>query len=175
MESKFKSPVYNVIPVPLSKIRANAYNPNHVAKTEMELLYDSIKEDGYTMPVVCYYDKDNDIYEIVDGFHRYSVMLTHDDIYDREEGLLPVSVIDKPLSDRMASTVRHNRARGTHSVKLMSDIVKDIKNDGKDDAYLMQHLGMDIKEIKRLKQITGITELFKSDGFGYSWEPEEVE
>ena len=100
----FKSPVYNVIGVPIEKVRANSYNPNAVAPAEMKLLYDSIKEDGYTMPIVCYYLKDEDMYEIVDGFHRYSIMLKYKDIYERENGILPVSVIDKPISDRMAST-----------------------------------------------------------------------
>ena len=115
----FKSPVYGVIPVPIEKIRANEYNPNSVAPPEMKLLYDSIKEDGYTMPIVCYYHKEDDMYEIVDGFHRYRTMLEHKDIYDRENGMLPVSVIDKPIEDRMASTIRHNRARGSHDVDLI--------------------------------------------------------
>ena len=81
-----KSPVYNVQAIPVEKIQANTYNPNHVAPPEMKLLYDSIKEDGYTMPIVCYYLPDVDKYEIVDGFHRYTVMLTHKDIYEREGG-----------------------------------------------------------------------------------------
>lgn len=169
--SKYISPVYNVIPVPAKKIKANAYNPNHVQETEMKLLYDSIKEDGYTMPIVCYYDKENDIYEIVDGFHRYSILLEYKDIYEREGGCLPVSIINKPLSDRMASTIRHNRARGTHGVELMSNIVCEIKKDGKDDLYLVRHLGMSTEEIKRLKQISGLAEVFKNDNFGNSWEP----
>lgn len=93
-----KSPVYNIIAVPIEKIRANEYNPNSVAPAEMKLLYDSIKEDGYTMPIVCYYDKDADMYEIVDGFHRYSIMLKYKNIREREGGRLPVSVIDKLLA-----------------------------------------------------------------------------
>ena len=121
-----KSPVYNIIPVPVDKIRSNARNPNHVATPEMKLLYDSIKEDGYTMPIVCYYIKEEDVYEIVDGFHRYTTMLQHKDIYERENGMLPVSVIDKPVTDRMASTIRHNRARGTHDIDLMSNIVSEL-------------------------------------------------
>lgn len=108
----YKSPVYNVKAVSIEKIQANAYNPNHVAVPEMKLLYKSILEDGYTMPIVCYYLKDQDKYEIVDGFHRYRTMLEHKDIYERENGYLPVVVIDKDLSNRMASTIRHNRARG---------------------------------------------------------------
>ena len=88
----FKSPVYNVIPVPVEKIRANEYNPNKTASPEMKLLYDSIKCDGYTMPIVCFYHKEDDMYEIVDGFHRYSIMLLHKDIYEREGGVLPVAL-----------------------------------------------------------------------------------
>ena len=105
----FNSPVYKIIPVPVEKIEPNTYNPNSVAPPELSLLYDSIKEDGYTMPIVCYYDKSRDTYIIVDGFHRYRVILDHPDIYDREQGMLPVSVIDKPIDCRMASTIRHNR------------------------------------------------------------------
>ena len=108
---KFNSPVYQVISVPIGKIEPNTYNPNTVAPPEMKLLYDSIREDGYTMPIVCYYAKKQDRYVIVDGFHRYRVMLDHPDIYEREGGLLPVSVINKSLDHRMASTIAHNRAR----------------------------------------------------------------
>ena len=122
----YQSPVYNVIAVPIEKVKPNTYNPNKVAPPERRLLYESIKEDGYTMPVVCYYAKAQDLYLIVDGFHRYQVMLDHPDIYEREQGLLPVSVIDKPIDKRMASTIRHNRARGTHNVDLMSNIVKEL-------------------------------------------------
>lgn len=160
-----KSAVYNVIPVPIEKIQANTYNPNHVAPPEMKLLYDSIKEDTYTMPIVCYYLPDIDKYEIVDGFHRYTTMLVHKDIYEREHGLLPVSVIDKPLSDRMASTVRHNRARGTHDIDLMTNIVAELKESGMSDAWILKHLGMDAEELLRLKQITGLAALFADKEF----------
>ena len=134
-----KSPVYNVQAIPVEKIQANTYNPNHVAPPEMKLLYDSIKEDGYTMPIVCYYLPDVDKYEIVDGFHRYTVMLTHKDIYEREGGKLPVVVIEKDISNRMASTVRHNRARGTHDVDLMANIVKELREAGMKDAWIVNN------------------------------------
>ena len=124
--TEWKSPVYNIIAVPFEKIVPNTYNPNAVAPPEMKLLYDSIREDGYTMPIVCYYVKFKDVYVIVDGFHRYRVMKEHKDIYERENGMMPVSVIDKPLSCRMASTVRHNRARGSHDVDLMSNIIREL-------------------------------------------------
>jgi len=166
----FVSPVYNVIRVPVEKIRANEYNPNKVARPEMELLYQSIKEDGYTMPIVCYYHEEDDMYEIVDGFHRYTIILRHKDIYDREGGCLPVSVIDKPISERMASTIRHNRARGTHNIDLMSNIVAELVEMGKSDHWIAKHLGMDVDEILRLKQITGLAALFSDKEFSRAWE-----
>lgn len=159
------SPVYNVQAIPLEKIRANAYNPNSVAPPEMKLLYKSILEDGYTMPIVCYYIAEEDVYEIVDGFHRYTIMKTHKDIYDREWGKLPVVVIEKDLSNRMASTIRHNRARGSHSIDLMVDIVKNLKEAGMSDVWIMKNIGMDADELLRLQQLSGIAALFKDKDF----------
>ena len=149
----FKSPAYQVIPVPIEKVIPNTYNPNKVAPPEMKLLYDSIKEDA----VVCYYEKTADRYVIV---------------YEREHGMLPVSVIDT-LSKRMASTVRHNRARGSHDVDLMSNIIKELHEIGRSDAWISKHLGMDKDEILRLKQITGLTALFRDVEFGRAWKPAE--
>ncbi|WP_322180157.1 IbrB-like domain-containing protein [Neglectibacter caecimuris] len=171
----FRSPVYDVIAVPVEKVIPNTYNPNTVAPPEMKLLYDSIREDGYTMPIVCYYAKKQDRYVIVDGFHRYRVMLDHPDIYEREGGLLPVSVINKSLDHRMASTIRHNRARGSHDVDLMSNIIKELHELGRSDAWIAKHLGMDKDEILRLKQITGLAALFKDIKFGEAWKPVEDE
>lgn len=162
---EFKSPVYNVIAVPLDKVRANSYNPNVVAPPEMKLLELSIWEDGYTSPCVCYYDRNADIYEIVDGYHRYMVMKTSQRIYDREHGLLPVVVIDKDMSNRIASTIRHNRARGTHSIELMTNIVAQLKQIGMTDAWIMKHIGMDRDELLRLKQISGLAALFADKEF----------
>ena len=167
----FKSPVYNIIAVPIERVEANTYNPNRVAPPEMSLLYDSIKEDGYTMPVVCYYDRERDKYIIVDGFHRYRIMLEHKDIYDREGGMLPVSIIDKELDDRMASTIRHNRARGSHDVDLMSNIISELHQLGRTDAWISKHLGMDEDEILRLKQITGLAALFRDHELSEAWIP----
>ena len=172
---KYKSPVYNVISVPIEKVQPNVYNPNTVAPPEMKLLYESIKADGYTMPIVCYYSRENDIYIIVDGFHRYRIMLEYPDIYEREQGMLPVSIIDKPIDQRMASTIRHNRARGSHDVDLMSNIVKELHELGRSDAWISKHLGMDRDEILRLKQITGLAALFKDVNFGRAWRPVEEE
>ena len=158
-------------PYPSKRCVRTHTNPNAVAPPEMRLLYESIRADGYTMPIVCYYAKSQDIYVIVDGFHRYRVMLEHPDIYEREGGVLPVSVIDKPLDQRMASTIRHNRARGSHDVDLMSNIVKELHELGRSDAWIAKHLGMDKDELLRLKQITGRTALFKDVKFGQAWQP----
>ena len=168
--TNFKSPVYNVLSIPVEKIQANAYNPNSVASPEMKLLYESILNDGYTMPIVCYYLPEIDKYEIVDGFHRYTIIKKHKDIFDREEGRVPIVVIDKDISNRMASTIRHNRARGSHSVDLMSNIVAELLEMGKSDRWIAKHLGMDADELLRLKQITGLASLFKDKEFSKSWE-----
>lgn len=162
---EYKSPVYDVRPVPVEKISANAYNPNVVAPPEMALLELSIWEDGYTMPCVCYYIADEDRYELVDGYHRYKVMLTSQRIYERERGLLPVVVIDKDISNRMASTVRHNRARGTHSIELMTNIVSELKKAGMSDQWIMKNFGMDRDELLRLKQVSGLAALFADAEF----------
>lgn len=171
----YQSPVYHVISVPIEKIVPNTYNPNSVAPPELKLLYDSIKEDGYTMPIVCYHVKEDDTYVIVDGFHRYRIMLDYPDIYEREGGKLPVSIIDKPLDCRMASTIRHNRARGSHDVDLMSNIVAELHELGRSDAWISKHLGMDRDDILRLKQITGLAALFQDVEFGKAWQPFEEE
>lgn len=169
------SPVYNVLSVPIEKIHANAYNPNAVAPPEMKLLELSIWEDGYTMPIVCYRIPDTDEYEIVDGYHRYTTMKTSKRIYDRENGLLPVVVIDKPIENRMASTIRHNRARGSHSIDLMKNIVAQLVEAGMGDDWIKKHIGMDEDELLRLKQITGIAALFKEHDFSNAWVADEDE
>lgn len=165
MKTEFKSPVYEVKRIPIEKIRANAYNPNAVAPPEMKLLETSIWEDGYTMPVVAYYIPEEDVYEIVDGYHRYTTLNTSKRIFDREEGCLPVVVIEKDISNRMASTIRHNRARGSHSIELMSNIVSELVEAGMSDQWILRHIGMDKDELLRLKQITGIAALFKDVEF----------
>lgn len=163
------SPVYNVMATPIENIHANSYNPNSVAPPEMKLLELSVWEDGYTMPVVCYKTGDNE-YEIVDGFHRYSLMNPKSKsfsrrIYDREEGKLPIVVIDKPIQDRMASTIRHNRARGSHSIELMTNIVAELTQSGMSDAWIVKHIGMDADELLRLKQLSGLAALFADKEF----------
>ncbi len=150
-------------------IQANEYNPNHVATPEMKLLYQSIKTDGYTMPIVTYDLKDGNR-EIVDGFHRNRIGREHKDIQKRIHGYLPVSTIDKSADERMGSTIRHNRARGTHGIRPMSDIVLDLSRQGWDDVKICERLGMELDEVIRLKQITGLKEAFSNHEFSKSWE-----
>jgi len=170
--SDFVSPVYNVLRVPIDKVTSNDYNPNAVAPPEMELLETSIWEDGYTMPIVTYYDEENDRYIIVDGFHRYSTMMRSERIRKREKGHLPIVVINKALGDRMASTIRHNRARGSHSLDLMSNIVSELVEMGKGDRWICNHIGMSPDELLRMKQVTGLMSLFQNTDFSEAWEAE---
>ncbi len=165
-------PVDCVLWVNREEIHANEWNPNHVAPPEMELLYTSIKCDGYTQPIVTGMHEDNG-YEIVDGFHRYLIPAEHSDIMKNTLGYLPVAQIDRVRSDRMASTIRHNRARGTHEVELMGNIVKELHDLGRSDDWIAKHLGMDADEILRLKQITGLAELFANEEFSEAWEDTE--
>ncbi len=174
MKNKFRSPVYNIIAVPIEKIEANNYNPNHVAKKEMELLYQSIKCDGYTMPIVCFYDKGSDKYIIVDGFHRYMIMLKYKNIYEREGGMMPVSVIEKDISNRMASTIRHNRARGKHEVELQASLVGMLK-EGWDELKIMKELGMTLDEVQRLIGLKGIASEIKGIPFSIERQIKEIE
>lgn len=164
----FKSPVYEVRAIEIERIKSNAYNPNKVANPELKLLYQSIKEDGYTMPIVCY-EMEDGTFEIVDGFHRYSVMKKYKDIYKREDGKLPVVVIDKPISERMASTIRHNRARGVHSVELMSEIVGCLIKE-KSGEWILKNVGMCSDELLRFKQLRAVSEEFKHQEFSQAWE-----
>lgn len=165
---KIEFPVLNVQMIPLDKIVANDYNPNKVAAPEMKLLKKSIQEDGYTQPIVTYYDKENDIYIVIDGFHRYRLAK---EVFKLKEA--PCTVIEKDLKNRMASTIRHNRARGTHQIKDMSAIVGDLYQMGWNDAEICSHLGMELDEVIRLKQITGLKEAFANHQFSKSWEEYE--
>lgn len=173
--SDYVSPVYSVKAVPLEKVVANNYNPNVVAPPEMRLLELSIWEDGFTMPCVCYYNAEKDKYILVDGFHRYRVLKTSKRIYEREKGLLPVVVIEKDLSNRMASTIRHNRARGTHNIELMCNIVAELDKAGMSDEWIMKNIGMDRDELLRLKQISGLAELFADRNFTIPDEKEKFD
>lgn len=150
---------------------ANDYNPNSVAPPEMELLHTSIQEDGYTQPIVVW--QHDGIYEVVDGFHRNRVGKEYPDIKERIHGYLPVVVINndrEDKGDRIASTIRHNRARGKHKVEAMSDIVLDLKKRNWSDAKIAKELGMDADEVLRLAQIQGLAEMFADREFSQAWE-----
>lgn len=171
----YRSPVYAVKSVPIEKVTANDYNPNTVAPPEMALLETSIWEDGYTQPVVVVYDHENDKYVVIDGFHRYLILRDCKRIYERERGMLPVVVLKKEMHDRIASTIRHNRARGTHNIELMSTIVSELVEMGKGDHWICKHIGMSLDELLRLKQITGVAALFLNQDFSASWNAEDFE
>ena len=158
-------PVSTVRWVPADQVRANDYNPNSVAPPEMKLLRLSIENDGFTQPIVVWQDEEG--YEVVDGFHRHRVGkdlgMTH----------LPVVVLNHDRADRgdrMASTIRHNRARGKHGVSAMSDIVQELARRNWTDKKIAKELGMDADEVLRLKQISGLAEMFSDQEFSEAWE-----
>lgn len=147
--------------VPIEEVQANDYNPNSVAVEEMRLLHTSISEDGYTQPTVTIRDEELGKYVIVDGYHRYTTMRKYKDIYDRTGGYLPIVVIDKPIEDRIASTVRHNRARGKHSVQGMGNLVFEMLKAGSSDTEICRKIGVDAEELSRLKHVTGYSKLYR--------------
>lgn len=166
-------PVDCVIWVPCEQVQANDYNPNAVAPPEMKLLQHSIRVDGYTQPIVGYFDDEEHVFEVVDGFHRNRVGKECADIKERVKGYLPVTVINKERqgrTDRIAATIRHNRARGKHAVTAMSDIVLELSRRNWSDKKIAKELGMEPDEVLRLKQITGLAELFADRDFSMAWE-----
>lgn len=162
-------PAMTPILVPIDKVRANNYNPNSVPRNNMELLEQSIIDNGFCFPVVVVWDPEDEVYVIVDGFHRYTIMK---DYLGCQE--LPVVVLEQDISQRMCSTIQFNRARGVHQVDLVADMVKSL-SETKTDEEIAQHLGMEEEEVFRLKQITGIAALFKDSTYSQSWEMEEIE
>lgn len=168
----FAEPVDLVLWVSSDTVRANDYNPNSVAPPEMALLETSIEADGYTQPIVAYPTDDG--VEVVDGFHRHRVGRESDIIRNRVHGYLPITRINadrQSRADRMAATIRHNRARGKHSVDKMSAIVRGMHEAGWSDNQIRKQLGMDLDEVIRLKQITGLASLFADREFSAAWEP----
>lgn len=172
--SPFRSePVDLVRWVPAEWVHANDYNPNSVAPPEMRLLALSVQADGYTQPIVSYAQASGQ-HEVVDGFHRHRVGKEVTEVRARVHGYLPVVAINEgrvDMADRMAATIRHNRARGKHRVDAMADIVLDLARRGKSDAWIAEQLGMDADEVLRLKQTTGLAELFRDRAFSTAWEP----
>jgi ParB-like chromosome segregation protein Spo0J len=179
--SPFKSePVDCVSWVRADLVTANDYNPNSVAPPEMALLAHSITEDGYTQPIVSWLRTDN-IREVVDGFHRHRVGREVPAVRDRVHGYLPVVTINgdrQDKGDRMAATIRHNRARGEHRVESMADIVVELKRRFWSDEKIATELGMEPDEVLRLTQVTGLAGLFADRSFSEAWQAtsfEEVE
>lgn len=172
--SDFKNePVDCVIWVKSDDVVANDYNPNSVAPPEMELLKTSIEQDGYTQPIVTWRTEDK--YQVVDGFHRNRVGKECDSVKNRINGYLPVVAINEDrvdLPDRIASTIRHNRARGKHAIDAMSDIVIELKKRNWSNEKISKNLGMDSDEVLRLCQITGLAEVFSNHEFSQAWESE---
>lgn len=173
--SPFKSePVDFVKWVANPLVHSNDYNPNSVAPPEMELLRLSIDADGYTQPIVSMPDPDGR-FEVIDGFHRHRVGKECEDIQARVHGYLPLVQIRKSQedkTDRMASTIRHNRARGKHKVEAMSEIVIELKHRNWSDEKIAKNLGMEPDEVLRLCQLSGLTELFSDQEFSQSWDVE---
>lgn len=166
--SPFSEPVEHIKWVEQDAVEGNDYNPNEVATPEMELLHKSIKEDGYTQPIVTY-ETEPGRFEVVDGEHRSIVGKEFDDIRKRLHDHVPVTVIDKDKEQRMGSTIRHNRARGTHQIRDMSDIVVELFDRGWDDDRIMEELGMERDEVLRLKQVSGLKKAFSDHEFSQSW------
>jgi ParB-like chromosome segregation protein Spo0J len=164
-------PVDYVAWIKSENIIANEYNPNQVANPEMELLRLSIEHDGYTQPIVAW--KNENMIEVVDGFHRTKVCKEYDVVRNRVRGYLPITIIKDDCTgkcDRIASTIRHNRARGKHQIVGMSDIVLELKRRNWSDDKIGKQLGMDCDEVLRLCQITGLAEMFKDREFSKAWE-----
>lgn len=170
MSARRSEPVDCVRWVDVSQVQANDYNPNSVAKNEMRLLYTSIKHDGMTQPIVTFYDETVKRYIIVDGFHRFTTLRTNPDLLERTGGKVPVVVIEKSIAERMASTVRHNRARGKHSVAGMANVVFGMLESGMEDAEVCNELGVEPDELLRLKHVTGFSKLFENVEYRRAWE-----
>lgn len=171
--SPFKEePIDFVQWVSTDAVHANDYNPNSVAPPEMVLLEHSIEHDGYTQPVVTWPDSD-DTYEVVDGFHRTTVAKRSQMVRDRLQGYMPLVAIQSKntdRNDRIASTIRHNRARGKHNVNSMSDIVIELKKRNWSDTRIAKELGMDADEVLRLCQVSGLAEVFGDEEFSKAWD-----
>lgn len=163
-----EDPVDLVRWVQAESVVANDYNPNKVAPPEMELLEHSIREDGFTQPIVAY--EEGDGYTVVDGFHRQQIGKDVEDIRERLYGYLPIVVIDKPINERMASTIRHNRARGTHGIMPMTEVIERLYLQGWSMAKIGRELGMEKDEVLRLKQTAGLGLLFQGKKYSQAWE-----
>lgn len=170
--SPFKTePVSCIQWVPVNQVSANDYNPNHVAPPERRLLLTSLMHTGFTQPLVAWRDTDGR-YTLIDGFHRFVLATKRKALYQRLHGHVPVAAVSHAVEDkskRIAETVRHNRARGQHQIQAMSSVVQELSRLGWDNSRIATELGMDADEVLRLKQISGLMDMFQSREFSEAW------
>jgi len=168
---KILIPCANTLVVSRSLVVANTYNPNHVSDDKMELLYQSVVDNGFAFPIVVIWDDDQQLFVVVDGFHRYLVSgpkwldMSH----------VPVAVLAHDAAQRMIATWQFNKARGAHEVDLDADLIRALIQQGMSEDEIGQHLGVDLDTVHRYKQVTGIVELFKGAQYSMSWGIVEVE
>jgi ParB-like chromosome segregation protein Spo0J len=165
-----KLPCMTPIIVQIEKVKANTYNPNNVSDNNMQLLLQSILDNGFCFPIVTIYDDILDEYVIIDGFHRYLIFRDY-----LKADCLPIVVLEHDIAQRMAATIQFNRARGVHQVELMGDLVRALVEQGLSDEEVAKYLGMELEEVFRLKTVTGIAELFKNQVYSKSWVMMEVD
>lgn len=169
MKREIKVPCLDVKLVPRELVQANNYNPNHVPKDKMELLKQSILDNGFCFPIVTIWSEEDGKYIIIDGFHRYTIC--QPEWLDIEQ--VPIVVLEHDISKRMAATIQFNKARGVHQVDLDADVVRSLLEQGMSEEEVAKHLGLDLDTVLRYKQMTGIIDLFKNVDYTPSWEVEE--
>lgn len=168
-----KSKKYGKIPVPCANtllvskdlIIANNYNPNHVPKDKMQLLKQSIKDNGFCFPIVTIFDDIEEKFVVIDGFHRK----TMGDTAWMDFDYIPLVFVEHDISKRMYATVQFNKARGSHQIDMDADLIRSLIEQGKSEEEISIHLGIDIDTIHRYKQLTGIAALFKNSEYSTSW------
>ena len=171
MKNNIKIPCLDVKLVPRELVQANNYNPNHVPKDKMELLKQSILDNGFCFPIVTIWSEEDGKYIIIDGFHRYTIC--QPEWLDIEQ--VPIVVLDHDISKRMAATIQFNKARGVHQVDLDADVVRSLLEQGMSEEEVSRHLGIDLDTVLRYKQMTGIVDLFKNIDYTPSWEVSDEE
>lgn len=171
MKHKIVFPCLQTKLVPRDMVQANNYNPNHVSGDKMQLLKQSIIDNGFCFPIVTIWDADIEKYVIVDGFHRWTICQKQ----WLDIGQIPVVVLEHDITKRMTATVQFNKARGVHQVDLDAEIIRSLIQQGMNEEEISVHLGIDIETIHRYKQLTGIAEIFKTAEYSTSWEMEETE
>lgn len=171
MKNNIKIPCLNVKLVPRDLVQANNYNPNHVPKDKMELLKQSILDNGFCFPIVTIWSEEDGKYIIIDGFHRYTIC--QPEWLDIEQ--VPIVVLEHDISKRMAATIQFNKARGVHQVDLDADVVRSLLEQGLSEEEVAKHLGLELDTVLRYKQMTGIVDLFKNIDYTPSWEVSDEE